>query len=268
MTADKKKEMKEYREKFRNTCNHRVEKCLELTERLKNPSVPGVDKTIAGLEDELTAMEGETQLLDFQDLAGLFTVLIETLRSPLSYKMVSSLRRGLNAVGPLLDRWTEGGSTEGMTEGIVAALRAHLDKVAAESAQPASSREAHHSRRIVFIDDSEITREMIRAALVDAGHVVQVAENLLNFDKVLQEFQPDIILTDVNMPEIRGDEICKVLKTKYDTADIPIVLFSSKDTDELAELAQRAGADGYVSKQQGFDKLIEKIDELVGEILW
>jgi CheY-like chemotaxis protein len=251
MTADKKKEMKEYREKFRNTCNHRVEKCLELTERLKNPSVPGVDKTIAGLEDELTAMEGETQLLDFQDLAGLFTVLIETLRSPLSYKMVSSLRRGLNAVGPLLDRWTEGGSTEGMTEGIVAALRAHLDKVAAESAQSASSREAHHSRRIV-----------------DAGHVVQVAENLLNFDKVLQEFQPDIILTDVNMPEIRGDEICKVLKTKYDTADIPIVLFSSKDTDELAELAQRAGADGYVSKQQGFDKLIEKIDELVGEILW
>ena len=90
----------------------------------------------------------------------------------------------------------------------------------------------------------------------------------LNFDRVLKEFVPDIILTDVNMPDIRGDEICKVLKTKYDTADIPIVLFSSKDTDELAELAERAGADGFVSKQQGFDTLIEKIDELVDDILW
>lgn len=268
MPADK-KELKEYREKFKKTCNIRVEKCLELVERLKHPSSPYIPKAIAGLEDELTAMEGETQLLDFQDLAGLFTVLIETLRSPSSPKKAASLRRGLNAVGPLLDRWTEGGSTEGMTEGIVAALRAHIDKVAAESEKsPGSSGGEHHSRRIIFIDDSEITREMIRAALVDVGHVVSVAENLLNFDQKLAEFNPDIILTDVNMPDIRGDEICKVLKTKYDTADIPIVLFSSKDTDELAELAERAGADGFVSKQQGFDKLIEKIDELVGEILW
>jgi CheY-like chemotaxis protein len=267
MPADK-KEIREYREKFRKTCNYRVEKCLELVEKLKNPSGPEVSSAVAGLEDELTAMEGETQLLDFQDLAGLFTVLIETLRSHPSPKKASSLRRGLNAVGPLLDRWTEGGSTEGMTEGIVAALRAHLDRVAAAETRPAASREAHQAKRIIFIDDSEITREMIRAALVDAGHVVQVAENLLNFDQRLAEFNPDIILTDVNMPDIRGDEICKVLKTKYATADIPIVLFSSKDTDELAELAERAGADGFVSKQQGFDKLIETIDELVGEILW
>jgi CheY-like chemotaxis protein len=267
MTADK-KELREYREKFKKTCNLRVGKCLELVERLKDPSGPEAPKTVASLEDELTAMEGETQLLDFQDLAGLFTVLIETLRSPLSPKVVSSLRRGINAIGPLLDRWTEGGSTEGMTEGIVAALRAHIEKAAAAESSAAAPREEHRVRRIVFIDDSEITREMIRASLVDAGHVVEVAENLLNFDQVLKNFKPDIILTDVNMPEIRGDEICKVLKTKYDTADIPIVLFSSKDTDELSELAQRAGADGFVSKQQGFDKLIEKIDELVSEILW
>ena len=268
MTKDK-KELKEYREKFKKTCNMRVEKCLELVERLSD--APGTEnpKSVAGLEDELTAMEGETQLLDFQDLAGLFTVLIETLRSAPSPKKAGSLRRGLNAVGPLLDRWTEGGSTEGMTEGIVAALRAHIDRVAeAEAQQKSASKEAHETKRIIFIDDSEITREMIRAALVDAGHVVQVAENLLNFDQRLAEFNPDIILTDVNMPDIRGDEICKVLKTKYDTADIPIVLFSSKDTEELSELADRAGADGFVSKQQGFDKLIEKIDELAGEILW
>ncbi|MFC1654510.1 PleD family two-component system response regulator [Myxococcota bacterium] len=267
MPADK-NELRAYREKFKKTCNLRVEKCLDLVEKLRDPSSLDVPKAVASLDDELTAMEGETQLLDFQDLAGLFTVLIETLRSPPSQKKPASLRRGLNAVGPLLDRWTEGGSTEGMTEGIVAALREHIDKVAAEEAKPAAPKGEHHTRRIIFIDDSEITREMIRAALVEVGHVVQVAENLLNFDQRLAEFRPDIILTDVNMPDIRGDEICKVLKTKYDTADIPILLFSSKDTDELAELAERAGADGFVSKQQGFDKLIEKIDELVGEILW
>ena len=123
------------------------------------------------------------------------------------------------------------------------------------------------SRILVAEDDPHILR-LISMWLRRQGHEVLEARNGLIARDLARAEPADVLVTDVNMPDIRGDEICKVLKTKYDTANIPIVLFSSKDTDELAELAERAGADGFVSKQQGFDKLIEKIDDLVGEILF
>ena len=242
MTTDK-KELREYREKFKKTCNLRVEECLELAERLKDPSSPDLPKTIADLDDKLTAMEGETQLLDFQDLAGLFTVLIETLRSPLSQKMASALRRG-------------------MTEGIVAALRAHIERTAAAPAKPAAPKEEHHTRRIVFIDDSEITREMIQAALVDAGHVVQVAENLINFDQILKEFNPDIILTDVNMPDVEGIEfISKIARRKK---GIPIIVMSGNEVGKLfLESARLLGARDTITKPFSIGEITVKIRRLL-----
>jgi len=163
----------------------------------------------------------------------------------------------------MVERWTKGKSTDSMSDSIMAALHEHLAKVPQKKSLP-----KEEIKRIVFIDDSQLTRDMMKLSLEAEGHQVRVAEDLVGFESMLKEFQPHIILTDVNMPDIRGDEICKVLKTKYDTADIPIVLFSSIDPDELSELADRAGADGYVSKQQGFDELIETIDGLINQILW
>ena len=123
-------------------------------------------------------------------------------------------------------------------------------------------------RRILLLDDSTITLEMERAVLEERGYQVATASNLLEFQAALDAFQPEIILTDLMMPDISGKDIVRVLKQDFHTERIPIVLFSSRPDDELAEVAEQAGADGFLSKSHGIDKLGDMVDELVESILW
>ncbi len=123
-------------------------------------------------------------------------------------------------------------------------------------------------KRILLLDDSTITLEMEKAVLEDRGYKVAIASNLLEFQKELDAFQPEIILTDLMMPDISGKDIVRVLKQDFHTEKIPIILFSSKADDELEQIAEQAGADGFLSKSHGIDKLGDMVDEMVDSILW
>nr|WP_286202605.1 response regulator [Comamonas sp. JC664] len=123
-------------------------------------------------------------------------------------------------------------------------------------------------RRILLIDDSEITLAMEKAVLEARGYEVIATSTLMEFEKTLQTWRPDLILTDIHMPEAKGTDICRTLKNEYGTQDIPIVLFSSLPDDELSKLAEQVGADGSLSKVNGLEAMGEKIDELVQSILW
>ncbi|HSN92948.1 MAG TPA: response regulator [Anaeromyxobacteraceae bacterium] len=123
-------------------------------------------------------------------------------------------------------------------------------------------------KRILLLDDSTITLEMEKAVLEERGYKVAIASNLLEFQAQLEKFQPEVILTDLMMPDISGKDIVRVLKQDFHTEKIPIVLFSSKPDEELEEIAEQAGADGFLSKSHGIEKLGDMVDELVDSILW
>ena len=123
-------------------------------------------------------------------------------------------------------------------------------------------------KRILLLDDSAITLEMEKAVLEERGYKVAAAANLLEFQVQLEEFQPEIILTDLMMPDISGKDIVRVLKQDFHTEKIPIILFSSKPDDELSVISEQAGADGYLSKSHGIEKLGDMVDEMVDSILW
>ena len=123
-------------------------------------------------------------------------------------------------------------------------------------------------KKILLLDDSVITLEMERAVLEERGYEVAVASNLLEFQGHLDTFQPEVILTDLMMPDISGKDIVRVLKQDFHTERIPIVLFSSKPDEELAEIAEQAGADGFLSKSHGIERLGDMVDELVDSIIW
>lgn len=122
--------------------------------------------------------------------------------------------------------------------------------------------------RILILDDSEIVLNMTSLVLSEAGFEVFTAASLPEFDKVLEEKEPDLILTDIKMPEISGDNVCRVLKAKFDTHMIPIVLFSTLDEEELSQLAERSGADGYVCKSRGMKEIVKRVRELTDEIVF
>ncbi|BDG04265.1 response regulator [Anaeromyxobacter oryzae] len=127
---------------------------------------------------------------------------------------------------------------------------------------------APEKKRILLLDDSAITLEMEKAVLEDRGYRVAVASNLLEFQAQLDQFQPEVILTDLMMPDISGKDIVRVLKQDFHTEKIPIILFSSKTDEELAPIAEQAGADGFLSKSHGIDRLSDMVDELVDSIIW
>jgi len=123
-------------------------------------------------------------------------------------------------------------------------------------------------RKILLIDDSEITLAMEKAVLEARGYEVQASATLLDFERILQGWKPDLILTDIHMPDAKGTDICRTLKNEFGTQDIPIVLFSSLPDADLSAMAEQVGADGFLSKANGLEALGEKIDELVQAILW
>ncbi len=123
-------------------------------------------------------------------------------------------------------------------------------------------------KRILLLDDSTIVLEMEKAVLRDRKYPVAVATNLLEFQRELETFHPEVILTDLMMPDISGDDIVRVLKQDFQTEKIPIILFSAKPDEELRVVAEQAGADGFLSKSHGIERLGEMVDELIDSILW
>ena len=62
-------------------------------------------------------------------------------------------------------------------------------------------------RKILLIDDSEITLAMEKAVLEARGYLVKATSTLLEFEQTLQNWRPDLILTDIHMPEAKGTDI-------------------------------------------------------------
>ncbi len=123
-------------------------------------------------------------------------------------------------------------------------------------------------KRILLLDDSTIALEMEKAILEDRGYRVATASSLREFRAQLAAFRPEIILTDLVMPDVSGKDVVRVLKHDLRTEKIPVILFSSRADDELAAVSEQAGADGYLSKAHGVDRLGDMVDEMVESILW
>lgn len=123
-------------------------------------------------------------------------------------------------------------------------------------------------KRILILDDSPIALELERQALEARGHQVATAEDILAFQALLDGFRPELVLTDLEMPDLPGHEVVRILKRDPATERIPVVIFSGRPDAELAAIAERVGADGHLSKAQGIERLGQMVDELIDSILW
>lgn len=120
------------------------------------------------------------------------------------------------------------------------------------------------SKRIVIIDDSPLVLAMMADTLQDEGYEVCAAETGLEANRFIFSAQPpDLILIDVMMPMLNGDQKVRLLKEREKSRDIPVLLMSSKPVDELAALSRSAGADGYIQKPFNRDVLLERVHKVL-----
>jgi len=105
------------------------------------------------------------------------------------------------------------------------------------------------AKRCLIIDDSPLVLAMAGDALQAAGFEVYTADFGMDANKYIYgDPPPDIILIDVMMPMLSGDQKVKLLKQRESSRHIPILLISSKSDEEMKTLVETSGADGYLRK--------------------
>jgi two-component system response regulator FimZ (fimbrial Z protein) len=114
------------------------------------------------------------------------------------------------------------------------------------------------NRRILVIDDSPLVVEAISDGLEDDKVDVEGVIDLAAIDQSQGFDRFDLILIDVQMPAMFGDDVAMVIRQGRSVAR-PIVLLSSLPEEELAERARDAGADGYISKRRGVDSVLAEV---------
>jgi DNA-binding NarL/FixJ family response regulator len=117
---------------------------------------------------------------------------------------------------------------------------------------------------IVLVDDHNMFREGIKFLLTQIGNIEVVGEasngkELVDYLEINKK--PDVILLDINMPEMNGVEACTLITKKY--PGINIIALSMNDEQEYYFKMIQAGAKGFVQKQAGREKLEEAINEVL-----
>ncbi len=110
--------------------------------------------------------------------------------------------------------------------------------------------------RVMIVDDCEITLEVIKCTLEDAGFDVLIRSQALGTTAAILRSKPDCVLMDVSMPALSGTEIVRLVKRQSDTK---MLLFSAKEERELLQLADACGADDCIKKGQDASQVVELI---------
>lgn len=120
--------------------------------------------------------------------------------------------------------------------------------------------------RVLVVEDSDSTRAMIRTIVEDLGeeYLVFDAKNGFEALRMLPSEKFDLILTDINMPDINGLELINFVKNNADYRDIPLIIVSTERTEEDRKRGMELGADAYITKPFKPDELQETVKRVLG----
>ncbi|HAR34918.1 MAG TPA: two-component system response regulator [Desulfobacter sp.] len=116
---------------------------------------------------------------------------------------------------------------------------------------------------VLIVDDSRSALFAVKALLNHADIHTVTASDALQGQEALKKEQFDLVITDVDMPNLNGLDFCKWIKSNPETAHIPVIVLSSLDTDIDIENGFRVGADAYVPKRLANKELIPHIESVM-----
>lgn len=101
--------------------------------------------------------------------------------------------------------------------------------------------------KILIVEDNDELREYLRNTLSD-DYTIQVCSDGKQALDIVKEYMPNMIISDIMMPEMRGDELCHRLKNDIETSHIPIILLTALNNDRNIIEGLKTGADEYIVK--------------------
>ncbi len=119
-------------------------------------------------------------------------------------------------------------------------------------------------KTVLHVEDNNDNRLLVRRLLQAFGYNVIEAENAVQCRKLLETNTPDLILMDINMPDIDGYTLTYELKMMPQLMSVPIVAITANVMKGDRERTLSAGCDGYIEKPIDVDKFIEQVERFIG----
>jgi two-component system KDP operon response regulator KdpE len=112
------------------------------------------------------------------------------------------------------------------------------------------------AKRILVVDDEFQIRRVLRTGLAAHRYEVRVASDGETALDTFHDSKPDLVITDLSMPEMNGIELCREIRK---ISEVPIILLSVKGEEKTKVEALDAGADDYITKPFGMDELLARV---------
>ena len=121
------------------------------------------------------------------------------------------------------------------------------------------------SSRILIVDDSELFRKSIKKTIEPLGAEIVLANDGQEGLQLTQKTSFDLIISDIEMPNLNGADLCRKLKNDPVTQSIPVIIVSSFDSDGDVERGFQAGASAYIFKSELKLKLLETVKNVLSQ---
>ena len=118
--------------------------------------------------------------------------------------------------------------------------------------------------RVLAIDDSRTIRHLLSETLVDAGFDVTTAEDGVDGVEVFQDAEADVVITDINMPNMDGFGVITSIRKGEVNNKVPILVLTTESGDDLKMRARDAGATGWIVKPFDDVSLISALNRVTG----
>jgi two-component system cell cycle response regulator DivK len=112
---------------------------------------------------------------------------------------------------------------------------------------------------ILYVEDNKDNRNLVRRVLMSEGYIYFEAVNAAEAMKTLDEVIPDLILMDINMPDVDGFTLTAQIKMKPGFENIPVVALTANVMRGDREKSLEAGCDGYIQKPIDIDTISDQI---------
>ncbi len=139
----------------------------------------------------------------------------------------------------------------------------YQDKVSTFSGQ--GQRADGRAKQILIVEDNELNMKLFHDLLIAHGYATIQTRNGMDALGLAREHRPDLILMDIQLPEVSGLEVTKWLKEDDELRDIPVVAVTAFAMKGDEERIRQGGCEAYISKPISIGTFIATVRQFIGE---
>ena len=118
-------------------------------------------------------------------------------------------------------------------------------------------------KKIMVVDDELDMRVFVSTLLETSGYKPYVATHGLEGIQMAREIKPDLIILDIMLPLMDGHKLCRLIKFDKKLRKTPVIMLTSRDSDEDAQRAKEYGAEAYIIKTTRSEIILDVIHKLL-----